>query len=167
MTHISLDLETLSTASDAAIIQIGAVDVFNPHNTFAAYIDPLQAKGHVSLETMQWWDTQDPDLRDRVMGGKETHVTALESFTNWCGELSQWNLSSIHLWANGADFDLPILRNAYERFTSYPFDFRKHRCYRTLLTLASHTRTPSALPHSALSDAMAQAIDIGQVLKKL
>ena len=62
--HISLDLETMSTESDAAIVQIGATVVGSPE-TFNVYIDPKSSESigaHVDAGTMQWWNKQDPEL---------------------------------------------------------------------------------------------------------
>ena len=164
--HISLDLETLSTESTAAIVQIGAKQLYSD-NTFCQYISPQSAEragGTVSTETLEWWNKQDPTVRAVVMGGTRTHYEVLDSFDIWVHQLCDGDYDRVYLWSNGADFDLPILRNAYELYSSYPFNFRNHRCYRTLIAEFNMPRTKSQVAHNALSDAVAQAVDLEKVL---
>ena len=69
--HISFDLETLSLESNAAIVQIGAVQV-GSSKEFNSYINPRSAEylgGHVDVGTINWWDRQDPQIRNTVFGG--------------------------------------------------------------------------------------------------
>ncbi len=155
---ISLDLETLSTSSDAAIVQIGAV-VIETGESFVCYIDPRSSENaglHVDLETIEWWNKQDKDIRKRVMGGSTTLISALVSFKEFCSVASEGRLSEIELWAWGADFDLPVLRNAYECFMEYPFSFRNHRCLRTLAAICGVQPKRGAGHHDALYDAISQ-----------
>ena len=50
------------------------------------------------------------------MGGTGTHYEVLDSFDIWVHELCAGDYNRVHLWSNGADFDLPVLRNAYELY---------------------------------------------------
>lgn len=134
--HISLDLETASTATNAAILQIGAVCINNPSIYYSRYISPADNDKHgrhVDVATMEWWSKQDPQVRARVFNNPDpvTLEEALEYFVLWCKDLCAGDFSRIYLWSKGADFDLPILKSAYEIFGDYPFNFRNHRCYRT------------------------------------
>lgn len=166
---VVFDLETLSCESDAAIVQIAAIDMSTGY-IFNTYIDPRSAEGagfHVCTETIEWWNKQDPEIRATVMGGTCSIYQALEDFLDWCHEISMGYTDTIELWAWGADFDIPILRNAIETFIEYPFDFRKHRCLRTLATALDipHIKSPRA--HDALEDAKAQAVTLERCLEEL
>lgn len=155
--HISLDLETLSTSSNAAIVQIGAVSLDG--REFTVYIDPRSSEKaglDVSTETIQWWSTQDPAIRNKVMSGTTSLITALGQFNGWCNSLGVPQ-KDLCLWSYGGDFDLPILRNAYECFTEYPFNYRNHRCLRTLTAVLGLNYTKPGNAHDALCDAKAQA----------
>lgn len=164
--HISLDLETLSTSSNAAIVQIGAVTLDGQE--FCEYINPKSSEAaglDVSVETIQWWSTQDPAIRAQVMGGTTSLATALGKFLKWCQEVGP--LDQIHLWSYGGDFDLPILRNAYECFTEYPFNYRNHHCLRTLSWALGLPYIKPARAHNALEDARTQAQLLTMCIKQL
>lgn len=175
---LMIDLETASTENTAAIVQLAAVEFGIPHGvtprTFNSYIAlaSCEAYGmHVSIATMEWWDKQDPVLRAKVFGGTTHIFNALEHFDNWC-QTEFEGQENIELWSNGADFDCVILKNAYETVgTGYPFDFRKHRCFRTLKSLAppSLERLFPINPtkHDALEDARNQATIANIILGNL
>jgi hypothetical protein len=70
----------------------------------------------------------------------------------------------VELWSRGAGFDCEILQDAfYQIFGSYPFDFRKHMCQRTMERLMPEQLKNAVIPrwdarkHHALDDAMYQA----------
>lgn len=168
--HISLDLETMSTESNAAIVQIGATVVGSPE-TFNVYIDPKSSESlgaRVDTETMMWWDKQDPELRKRVFGGTVPIRTALDEFADWCSEVSNGDMEHVYLWSKGADFDCVVLKNNYELYRTYPFNFRNHRCVRTIMDLLTQAEldeisknfwynNSEAQKHDALVDAKYQA----------
>ena len=88
--QISIDLETASTASNAAIVQLAAVAdtgaEFNEYISLAS----CEAHGlHVDVATMKWWNEQDPELRKRVFGGTIKVQYVLEKFLSWCLELCE------------------------------------------------------------------------------
>lgn len=153
--NVMLDLETLSTEPNAAIVQIAAVAANG--ETFNVYIDPKDAERaglHVSTETISWWNSQPAEIRNVVMGGTTSLQDAIEQFIQWALELAP--TSQLYLWSKGQDFDFPILRNAIELFTEYPFDFRNHRDLRTAMHLTGTEASKPLKAHDALSDALAQ-----------
>lgn len=176
-THISLDLETMSVESDAAIVQIGATVVGSPE-TFNVYIDPKSSESlgaRVDTETMMWWDKQDPELRKRVFGGTVPIRAALDEFADWCSEMSNGDTEHVYLWSKGADFDCVVLKNNYEMYRTYPFDFRNHRCVRTIMDLLEQEHlndisnrfwfhNPDGQKHDALTDAKYQAAFIHAII---
>lgn len=177
--HLSLDLETASLESNAAIVQIGATlwKLGKEYHFFNCYVSLLsceQLKLNISKETMEWWDKQEPTLRNKVFGGKVPIETALADLEDWISGITG-DTKSVHIWGNGADFDCVVLKNAYETFRTYPFNFRKHQHLRTLLAvvpediqleahLAFSHDFPAVQPHDALADATYQAYKINHGL---
>lgn len=175
--HISLDLETMSVESDAAIVQIGATVVGSPE-MFNVYIDPKSSESlgaRVDTETMMWWDRQDPELRKRVFGGTVPIRAALDEFADWCSKVSNGDMNRIYLWSKGADFDCVVLKNNYELYRTYPFNFRNHRCVRTIMDLLEQEHlndisnrfwynNTDGQKHDALTDAKYQAAFIHAIL---
>ena len=173
-THIMIDLETTSTQSNAGILSLGAV-VFYPDTTISSHFyeraslrSSEQAGLHVSKETMLWWDKPENAIaRVEAFSGTKDLWSLLSSFQDWVTQFP----GDIYLWSNGADFDLPILCNAYEEIHGlYPFDFRNHRCYRTLKSLIHpqfYSYITNNSKHNAISDALYQAKVATQCFKHL
>lgn len=131
--HVALDLETASLDSNAAIVQLAAVSGEESFNVRISLVSNELADRHISRETMQWWDTQDRELRKRVFGGQTGLGDALIDFQTWARTVSEDNLERIVLWGNGTEFDNVILQNAYEQFATWPFNYRNNHHLRTLL----------------------------------
>lgn len=165
--HVMIDFETASMNHNAAPISLGAHafagrlhytdQYFHQKNSLAS----AEIMGlHVDKETMEWWDKQNPQIRADAFSGKQALVDMLEDFKMWCSKLSEGRLQDIHIWGNGADFDPIILKNAYETHTSYPFNFRNHRCYRTVNAIFDHLipyPKYAERQHDALADATWQS----------
>jgi hypothetical protein len=162
MTHIMLDLETLSSAPNAVIVAIGAC-TFEPDKArrteerqhFYEVIVPSTSKGEISAKTVQWW-AQQPDEVRRVLwqAAASSEFTTLTSFEWFCRDVS-----APIVWGNGASFDNVVLRSAYERNSmDAPWTFRNERCYRTLKNLRPDIPFVSkGVKHNALDDAISQA----------
>lgn len=174
--RIMIDLETMSSEKDAAILSLGAVQFghgLHPDGSAFFYdkVDPQASEAaglHVSKSTMEWWDKQDLAVRAEAFSGTRLLSAVLLDFESWCE--SQFGgkdaLQTLELWSKGSDFDLVVLANAYHQVLGYyPFNFRMHRCHRTLeammppglLSLAKNSIVQTT-KHNALSDAKYQAI---------
>jgi hypothetical protein len=164
---IMLDLETLSSASDGAIIAIGActfagdgtITPESERKTFNVNIDPHDAqaiaRGRVDARTVQWWVQQSEDARSILNATNQTSTAiALELFRDFLS-----NIEAPRIWGNGANFDNVLLRNAYERmWLIVPWSHRNDRCYRTLRSLRPDIEfKPFGVAHNALDDAVSQA----------
>lgn len=169
MKHVMIDLETLSSNSHAAIIQIGACvfDLKEIHQGFRAAIKPDDAMrfGEVSGATLKWWMEQEDAARKSVMSGTDALETALRSlntFVESCGG------KGACFWAH-ATFDFPILMNAYEKVGIKPsLSYKRMRDLRTLedffgrfITWDERTGTH----HDALDDARYQAHHAQKMLR--
>lgn len=169
--HISLDLETASLETNAAIVQLGAAAL--THKSIPCYSQYISlasneaAKRDVSISTMEWWNTQDPNLRKRVFSGTTALEFALKQFIEWCNYLTNDDLYRIVLWSKPLNFDIPILKSAIEQFQEYPFNHRNVGDVYTILRalpIEEQQRRHNACmrtyqylePHNALSDAMYQ-----------
>lgn len=122
--NIMIDLETLSTNTNAAIISIAAVE-FNKKNgeigdTFKTYVnadDWCKNGRHVDGETVLWWMEKDKELVGQY-GRKEapTLHEALKRLRKFYEEHSADGENAAVVWGNGSTMDITILQSAYEHF---------------------------------------------------
>ena len=165
---IMLDLETLSSQPDAAIVAIGAC-TFRADGTitpdesarrrFYLIVDAASAQqngGHISASTVAWWMKQSDRARSIFGEHEARHINiAISEFANFCQEFGR----DVRVWGNGASFDNVVLRGAYERIGGRaPWAFFNERCYRTLKNLRPDVlMNRSGVHHNALDDAISQA----------
>ena len=173
MSHVMVDLETLSTSDNALIVSIGAVR-FNPlapevFDQFHVGIDldslPGNAYGFdISPATVGWWLASDRAAgRDALSQVDKTDIaSALDGFSLWLGP-------NARVWGNGASFDNVILRNAYEKLgLEAPWPFYRDRCYRTIKNLAPELKAERiGAHHSALDDALTQVSHLQKLVSYL
>lgn len=174
--HVMIDFETASQAHNAAPLSLGAhafagrlayTDQYFYLKNSLASAEKLGL--NVEKETMEWWDKQNPQIRADAFSGTMDLEELLSKFTAWCRFVSGDQLENICIWGNGADFDPIVLKHAYETHTSYPFNFRNHRCYRTINSIFD-----SVIPypkyaerqHDALADAAHQSKRICHLIEK-
>lgn len=175
-THISLDLETLGTGSNAAIVSIGAVE-FHAHGVGRAFHQNVTftsavAHGFVDGDTIRWWLGQSDAARQSLVSGSAQDLPeVLYGLNEWVQAMTP--NGDVRLWGNGASFDCVVLENAYKRAGIDPFfTFRQHRDLRTLLSLVPENSrklmwASPTVAHDALSDATAQALTICNAYKYL
>lgn len=157
MEHVMLDLETLGTAGDAAIVSIGAV-VFgadgiapNPFYCPVRLQSAIDAGLRVDGSTVEWW-TRQPDAARAVFG---EHAAELDSALL---AFAQWLPGRAKVWGNGASFDNAILASAYRAVgRPLPWKFWNDRCYRTIAAGIGVRRQQLGTHHNALDDARSQA----------
>jgi exodeoxyribonuclease VIII len=174
MNHVMLDLETLGSGPNAAIIAIGAVR-FDPDlqcigETFYRVIDlesATQAGGQIDASTALWWLKQTDAARAAISQPGVPIAEALNDFAGWLNASKDGPL----IWGNGAAFDNVILASAYKRLhNKNPWPHWNDRCYRTLKNLRPEIKLERiGTDHHALDDAMNQArhaITILNAIKK-
>lgn len=176
-TNIMLDLETMGTKSNAAIVSIGAV-IFNTnciYNEFYRTVDLASSMSHgltVDAGAIYFWLRQDSKAREVLTQGQSSLNNALRDFNDWL----ELNASEkIFVWGNGSDFDNVIISNAYAVTNiRQPWGFRNNRCYRTFRSTFADLLTPddevgyiNKCNHNALEDAKYQALQLIDILKKL
>lgn len=179
-----IDLETMSTTPNAAIIAIGAV-FFDPHKNciggkFYRIINLKDAAkyGEIDAKTVIWWMQQSDEARSIFQCWQRqlplsTVLAQLNQF------IYEHNREKINLWGNGSSFDCAILDHAYRQTgTQQPhWDYWNHRDVRTLVDIGRHikhvdpkkTIKRGGTHHNALDDAVFQAkyvCEIYQALKQ-
>jgi exodeoxyribonuclease VIII len=176
--HIMIDLETLSTAPDAGIIQIGA-QVFDPTaddegvligDGICLNVDPqavMDAGMRIEWPTLYWWMRQPDAFATLAEPGEgfllSKSLVELSAFVKANG--GSW----AKIWANGASFDPPVLEMSYRRCRlDVPWSYNNVLDMRTMKWLApSVARVEPELAHNALSDCRAQAIYVARCYRAL
>ena len=176
MNAIMLDLETLSLAPNALILSVGAV-AFNLTTTetthFYYTVDYTRQQGgqfHYDINTIKWWLTQEDTAR-REAAGKGTPLGKV------CEEFNAfWRVTGAkEIWANGADFDIPILAHAFQvaGYNGPPWQYSQTRCYRTMRALAKQQISDwqdvefIGTCHNALTDAAHQVRNLRKIMETL
>lgn len=172
---IMLDLETMGTGPDAAIIAIGAVafdiDAGLLGDNFYTTIDlesAVKNGGVMDPSTVLWWMQQSDAARDEFNRPGLGMPQALYQFRHWIERQQQaGGTNSPRVWGNGADFDNIILASAYQRAGLIrPWGRYANRCYRTIKSLHPSIKLErSGTHHNALDDAKSQALHLIAMLK--
>jgi DNA polymerase III epsilon subunit-like protein len=168
--QVVLDLETLSTRSNAAIVSIGAVAIENLEivDEFYVNVDAKTCKEaglHIDPLTVEWWAQQDMEARQALTVDPLPLDEAIDKFVTFFKEGN--------IWGMGANFDVVIMENAMtlsgwnsnrDAREKYPWKFWDIYCLRTLMNVLDK-RLPKANNHNALDDAKAEADMLIEILK--
>jgi len=166
--HAMVDLETLSLASNASIISIGAVlwdiETGEIKRRFYANVDPTQKFSEgldINPGTVMWWLQQSDQARGAFL--EHTPVNLKAALI----ELGLFIPQKTKVWSH-ATFDSVVLSNAYKQLgLATSWSFRDVMDIRTLTSLfkalgkADHNELPQRpeklVLHNALADAEWQA----------
>jgi len=171
--HAMIDLETLGTSPDTAVLTIGGVK-FDPNTVSTPYqefyyryeVNEQLDKGRTVLDsTLEWWGKQAEDVREEALGdGNRTPVIeVLQALNKWCVGVDI-------IWCQGPSFDISILENMYKQYDHHiPWDFWKIRDSRTLFGIMPKDprKEINFAAHNALEDCKVQALCVQQTLQKL
>jgi len=175
---LSLDIETLSTQTNAVVLSIGMV----PFEGYEVYKDKsllfvLDAQDqidrgrHVSMSTLNWWQEQPHGVwkASTQAGGEiESALDALNYYV--ISEHIQ------HVWVKGAHFDAAILLNLAEMYgMNLRIGYRDWRDVRTIrvdpgrdgLTEEQEASMQGQEPHNPVADALRQAYQVINAKKQL
>ena len=174
MNDFSIDIETLSTHPNAAILSIGAVQFDRDSGKIGKMfyveldLDDTMKHGHVSGSTLAWWRQQGEDAKalfnQKDEGGTErvnvhAALCRLKSFILGCSDDAD-----VRVWGNGPTADITWLDSAFVSAgagMSQPWKFWNVRCVRTTADDGGITRSDvpevSGPAHHALVDALQQA----------
>ena len=174
MKHVMIDLETLGTVADAAILSIGAVrfdldsDAIDDQGFYASVsLDSnSEYKRRIQENTLIWWLRQPVEAQSVFHESKQRLPDALDGLADWmkCDKHTC-------VWSNGADFDLPMLAHAFASTgKDVPWEFWNSKCVRTYKNLpgAKNVKIPfDGVKHNALFDAVHQAKLVQAIQAKL
>lgn len=188
MKHIMVDIETLSTAVNAVVLSIGAVE-FDPMTgkilrPFYSELDlSEQDKRHVDLNTAQWWFKrcqENPSnfklmtKHNREKEGVSFALHKLGEFINGGVEYAMTRVEGyekIALWACDPDFDIAILADLYkEHNLPTPWKYSEPKSVRTvrMLTQIADMEIPvHEADHNALNDCIRQAKEVSYFIANL
>jgi DNA polymerase III epsilon subunit-like protein len=170
--QVMIDIETLSTRNNAAIMSIGAVK-FNIESgvidTYYQNIDASTAKKynrHIDKETIGWWSKQNPAALKALLVDVKQFDQVIPEFVEWYGV-------STPTWGNSAQFDLGIIESAcLELSMPIPWKYWHCYCYKTVTHLfgvnnADVRRAESGENqwHNALDDAISQTNTLVRILR--
>jgi hypothetical protein len=169
MNHLMLDIETMGTGVNAAIMSIGAC-FFDPDtsmigDTFHTKVSLDSAdNGDIEPSTVIWWLKQDNEARSQFYDNKDS--LTLNCALNYLSMfLSSTPNGDLQVWGNGIAFDNVIVREACNRMGyDQPWDFWNDRDVRTMVELGrvigidpKNDMEFEGIKHDALSDAIHQA----------
>ena len=169
MNRMMIDFETFAIAPNALPLSVG-ITVFNTeegiiheyYNNFN--IDRLTKyfpnKFAIQTGTIQWWMRQSEEARDRIFGAHAMPFDAGTILANLASIWQQFNCQE--LWANGSDFDGPILKNlldVHEVPQFYPYNALRdaRTVYKLFPTVVKSVPFVGAA-HDALADAKWQTL---------
>lgn len=161
--HIMIDIETLATSANAAIISIGActfrlgeVEKYEIGETFLVGIDPAfydygTPGFDVCKRTVAWWSKQSKEARAGLrINLVQTLPLALDRMGKWFEDVGfekdnqPFRKDAQRIWAYPTSFDLVILRNgakfAYGDTDEVPWHYRQEMCARTHMSLFDDLR---------------------------
>ena len=168
--HLMVDLETLATSPDAAILTIGAV-LFDPYSIrvydkFYTRVD-LESTTDLGMKiddsTIEWWSKQSAAAQEEAFS-EENRIPiteAIEKFHKFA-----WNSEAF--WSHGSIFDINILDTYYRALKKAPpWNYWQVRDTRTVFDLGYDPELPKITAHNALEDAYAQAIGVQTIMRKI
>lgn len=162
--HLMLDIETMGNESFSSIVSIGAlefdIETGKTGREFYVNVDLqscIDLGLNVNASTIMWWMSRDKKAIDSLTNPKPKHIKeALQEFTNFICPLGTSKGDLPQIWGNSARLDCGILQNAYNKLgISIPWDFRKERCVRTLVSFNPEIKNnfqSVGTAHNALSD---------------
>jgi hypothetical protein len=172
MNHIMLDLETMSTDPNAAIVSIGAVAIDFENNRLGEEFyrrisleSAMQSGGIVDASTVIWWLQQSEPARREIYSATADIRRACEAFTQYVSEIG--DPAQMRIWGDGAAFDNVLLSCTYKRIgLERPWKFWNDRCYRTIKNTYKDIKAADfGTAHNALDDAKAQALHLLNIFK--
>jgi DNA polymerase III epsilon subunit-like protein len=167
--HVMIDCETLGIRPGCAIVSLGAVEfsfdgIGRRFYRVITQSSCLEAGLVTESATLAWWEKQNEDARSILTSNIAMPLgIALTEF-------SRWYQQGFLAWGNGADFDLPIVAEAYRRcgLGAAPWPTYGGRCYRTLKNLRPDVKiVTKGVRHNAVDDAANQAMHAIALLKAI
>lgn len=170
MNSAMLDIETLGTGSDSAVISVGLVAFSEDAGIIASTgwaIRPEDWHGHIDPKTVKWWMSQNEAAQHFSFGGVTQDYFVAQAIASFV------HIHKIEeVWANDPDFDVVILKNWWSRVAAthtvaagfWPFKYNQSRSFRTITAEAKrlginydHIYDHKTVAHNPIDDAANQA----------
>lgn len=171
--NVMIDLETLGLSTNAAIVEIAAVE-FNPYTgeigeVFDRTINPDDWNGYgrrvFDGKTLSWWFSQGKETieasfmnQDKVCMGLHGAIEHLSIFLLECGaSIDDWPA----IWCNGLSFDIPKLEEEYRNCgrRGIPWSYRQLNDVRTITNLRPEIKESiefEGVKHNPVDDCLHQ-----------
>lgn len=169
MKSVMIDIETLGTRSDSAVISLG-VALFDETGVLATdgwAIRPTDWIGRIDASTVAWWMEQSREARAFSATGAATALNvALGLHEFYAQHVPE------ETWANDPSFDVVILKHWWENVGNtyrhtmprFPVHYRAERSFRTIMAEAKRlgietdsAYAMTATAHNPVDDAANQA----------
>ena len=163
--HVMVDIETLSTRTNAVVLSIGAVkfDYFDSNiSSFYLILDGTgQEHRHISPETEKWWESQGGEAQE--VFDAENKIGTYQA----CVEFSKFLGDADYVWAKSPSFDLAILKSLFEDLgIVWPVPYYREADVRTANLLFPETVSKVKPNHNALCDSILQVEGVRQAIIK-
>ena len=178
-TDLMIDLETLATSNDAAIVTMAAIR-FDPHADYSKIkvedlppnqvmykridLDSCTALGcKVNEETIKWWATQSKEAQDEAFGDHQ-RTGVMDAIK----QLNKFSVGVDEFWCQGPLFDYAILQHLYKQMeTPVPWNYWQIRDSRTVFNMMPQDPRKNMQTdlHNALADCYYQAKCLQKVYK--
>ena len=167
--HAMIDLETMGTTPDSAIVSVGIV-LFNPSigvgkKTFYRELDWANQDRLIDKGTQAWWKTQSKEAKNALFG--------LDDLDDVLKEIAEFLPKDVKVWGNGPTFDISMLEDAYRKYDiEIPWKFWNIRDCRTIVDMFETKRggfggSIGGGSHNALEDARCEAVAIVKMWRNL
>ena len=139
--NVMIDIETLSTQTNAVVIEIAAVE-FNKLTGEIGEVFHQRIKNEewfmikdrdVNPSTLKWWLQQSEEARNNLIESRDNDtdifdaIGLLTDFINRCDNPfyeKEKDERTVVVWGNGSTFDITILQNLYEQIKIYPIPWK-------------------------------------------
>lgn len=185
--NVMVDLETMSTQSNAVILSMGACafdintgEIGPRFYQKLNYADVEQdPRFHVSKDTMEWWEKQSPQAREEAFSrpaGLPHYSQTLQLFKQFVIDVRELSpTKKLRMWANDPDFDIVILNTNMALFDIMPpWQFWESRSVRTMKDLWENCLGNKVeavkrmgTHHNALDDSIHQALVVSKVWRTI
>lgn len=165
--NLMIDLETMGTAPDAAIVSVGAV-LFNEADSDVGpcFYRNINLADSVALGfkldpgTVMWWLGQSEYARNAIRFNGSPVRSVLEDLVQFIAVGSGVERSRLKVWGNSPSFDCVKLQAHFDKCgVQAPWLYFNERCYRTIRERNRNVAQDDnkAVHHNALDDAIHQA----------
>ena len=157
--NFMIDLETLSTKSNAVICSVGIIE-FNIETgqNISSFYQVVDIQSCIDLgmnvegDVIKWWFSQTEQARLELCKESKPLQVVLKLINDYMGTDYNNNI----VWSNGSCFDITILENAFEKCKLIsPWVFRNIRDVRTVVSLLPQIKNSmqfQGIKHHPLDD---------------